>query len=723
VGVSYSSAVGDLDGDGDLDYVTSNIGEPIALYRNRADEGHRIAVRLVGRGGNRFGLGARVEIQAGESKQVRELSIASGYLSSDQPIVHFGLGEEEKVDRLTVRWPSGAVQEFGDLAVGQHYTIQEPEVEEKPAPPIEGKQGGQTLFAKTQILKGSGRDEKLYDDFSSQPLLPNKLSQLGPGMAWGDVDGDGDADVYFGRSAGLGGAIYFNEGRGKFVVEDFEPFDEHAKCEDMGALFFDADGDGDLDLFVASGSNEWPAGDQLYRDRLYLNDGSGKFATAPAGTLPDLTESSSAVSAADFDRDGDLDLFVGTRVIPGRYPVSPKSRLLRNEGGRFVEVTGEVAPGLLEAGLVTGALWSDANGDGWIDLLLAREWGAPALFLNVEGKLSDRTDEAGCAELTGWWNGIAAGDVDGDGDLDYAVSNFGLNSKYRATREQPSVLFYGDLDGSGVSRLVEAEWEGAKCYPRRGRSCSVHAMPSLGDRFGSFKDFALASLEEIYPRRLLDAAQRFEASTLESGLLLNDGSGKFSFRPFPAFAQISAGFGVVLEDVDGDGILDCVLAQNFFHPQLETGALDGGIGLVLKGDGKGSFQPVPATTSGIVVPHDARSLARVDVDGNGAQDLVFGVNEGDPQVYLSRQRGRVRVRLEGKGANRAAIGAHILLRFKDRRSQGFELTAGSSYLSQGPPVLSVVSAEVASLRIRWPDGTTSDHEWEGGANTVTIAQP
>ena len=294
----------------------------------------------------------------------------------------------------------------------------------------------------------------------------------------------------------------------------------------------------------------------------------------PRTRSADLRDSGSVATASDFDRDGDLDLFVGGRVIPGQYPLAPNSRLLRNEKGKLIDVTDKLAVGLRTSGLVTSALWSDVDQDGWIDLLVTHEWGPVKLFRNDRGRLVDQTENAGLATTLGWFNGIAAADFDGDADIDYVVTNFGLNTKYHASPQAPARLFYGDFEGKGKMRLIEAEYEDGSLFPVRGKSCSTRAMPFLGNKYTKFNEFALASVEDIYSQKCLNDAHEFTATTLVSGVLINDGGGHFEFRPLPRIAQISPGFGVVLEDVNADGNPDIYLAQNFFSPQPETGHMD-----------------------------------------------------------------------------------------------------------------------------------------------------
>jgi hypothetical protein len=730
LGVSFGAAFGDLDADGDLDIVVNNYGEPAAVYRNRSPaERHAIRVRLRGTASPSWGIGATVRLRAGGLEQMRYLTVERGYMAADEPVLHFGLGGEVRVERLEVEWPSGRRQRFEDLAADRLYTITEPGDEASPrggddAPAARAA----PLFERAAILAGAGRKEREFDDFAREPLLPNRLSRLGPGLAWGDIDGDGDDDLYLGGSAGNAGALHVNEGGGRFVERHVAAFAEDREREDMAPLFLDADLDGDQDLYVVSGSTECEPESELLRDRLYVNDGAGGFARAPADALPDLRTSGSVACAADFDRDGDLDIFAGGRCIPGRYPLVPESHLLVNGGGRFTLAGDDVAPGLRRAGLVTSALWSDADGDGWTDLLVACEWGPVRLFRNEEGTLRERTLEAGLARRLGWWHGIAGGDVDGDDDNDYAVTGFGLNTKYKASPEEPELLYYGDLDGSGRPQIVEAKFEGEVCYPRRGLSCSSAAMPAIRERLKTFHDFASAPLAGIYaPGRLAEAA-RLEANTLESGILIADG-GRFRFSPLPRLAQIAPAFGVVLADLDIDGALDLALAQNFFWPERETGRLNGGVGLFLSGDGRGRFEPLWPERSGVLIPGDARGLTTADADGDGRLDLVAAVNDGDPVVLANRARtgGRfLLVRLRGRPGNPTAAGAVVRIERDGASALTAEVHAGGGYLSQSSSRLAFglgTAASARAVRVRWPSGRLSTHPVPGGALEVTVVEP
>lgn len=709
-GMSFAAATADFDLDGDPDLAVVNMDEPVTLYRNDLSTAPRVSVGLVGKMSNRFGMGARLEAKVNGVWQQRWLRSLSGFKSGDEPVAHFGLGAAKEIEELVIFWPSGTRQVVKNLAAGKRYLIEE-----------EGEPSTATitrtpLLREAETLAGAKHGEQEFDDFQFQPLLPNQLSRLGPGTAWGDIDGDGDEDFFIGGGCGFFGQLHINQGNGTFRERlGWCGAAVDRGCEDMAALFFDADGDHDLDLFVASGGVEAPPGHPIHADRLYLNDGAGNFAKSPTA-IPGKPFSSGPACACDFDRDGDLDLFVGGRVIPGQYPTAPGSRLLRNDGtGKFEDATSTLAASLAKTGMVTGALWSDADNDGWLDLLLTQEWGPVAFYRNVGGQLNEATEAAGLSELTGWWNGVTGGDFDGDGDIDYAVSNFGLNTKYHASAEKPALLYYGDLDGSGKKRIVEAEFEGSICYPIRGKSCSTHAMPSLARKFGSYEKFAIAELADIYSKDRLAAAQRYEAKVLESGILLNEGKARFVFRPLPSLAQIAPGFGLVACELNGDGHLDLVIAQNFFTPQAETGRMDGGLSLVLTGKGDGSFEALLPRESGVSLFGDAASLTVADSNWDGNPELHFGVNAANARSYAGSNGKVLAVRFP------ARPGTRMTLTTEGEKPQTLEYYAGSGYLSQSAPVFFFASPKKkALLQVRWPDGEKKAYTVPPGATRIPL---
>jgi hypothetical protein len=728
--VSFGAALADLDRDGDLDLVVNHVGEPVSVYRNRSAGAHALLVRLVGRASERNGVGAAIEVETASARQVRRLFTAAGYMSANEPLAHFGLGEAETLERLTVRWPSGHVQAFEGLAADQLYTVTEPrgpaggdpvERARSEARPTGSGPSGPRL---TEVGLAHGLDRRVsepaFDDYAVQPLLPAKLSRQGPGLAWGDADGDGDDDLFVGGPAGVPGQLLRRADSGFEAVAG--PWSEDAASEDTGALWLDADSDGDLDLIVASGGVEHTPGDPALRDRLYLSDGTGGFRRAPLDALGATAEASGALAAGDLDGDGDLDLFVGARSVPGRYPLVPNSRLLLNDGGRFEDVTAERAAGLARVGLVTGALWSDADLDGRADLFVTNEWGPVAFWRNTGGRLVDGTVAAGLSERTGWWNGVTAGDLDGDGDQDYVVANAGLNTKYTASSEKPLALFFGDFEGAGGENLIEAKSGQDELLPVRGLSCSAGAMPSVGERMPTYRDFASASLDEIYPGGVLEAALRLEVTELASGVLMNesaDGALRFAWRPLPRRAQISPTQGSVVTDLDGDGHADLACAQNFYWREPETGRWNGGLGAVLSGDGTGALRWMDAAESGFVVPGDARALTVCDLDGDAAPDLVVARNDERLLAFTHANagaEGRLAVRLKGPPGNPSCVGARVTV-----GGRAIELAAGSGVLSQSGPV--VFFGAGTEVHVTWPSGEQSTHAARAGGGRLELTHP
>ncbi len=731
LGISYGASTADFDGDGRLELLVANLVDPLSFYHNKGSKGNRIVFELLGTQSNKFGIGTTITLKVDHEKMVRQLFPSGGYLDGDDSILHFGLGEAKKVDSVTVEWPSGQTQIFKGLDVNHKYTITEP-VEKLAKPdPVMSLAPKAPMFTASKALKGFKHVEVEFDDYARQPLLPFKLSQLGPGQAWGDIDGDGDPDFYLAGAAGQSGQLFRNATKPgdkeiQLIPDPVVIFVEDAGFEDMGCLFVDVDSDGDLDLYVGSGGVETAAQGDILRDRLYLNDGKGSFQRAPENALPDVKESTGIVAAADFDHDGDLDIFAGARSVPGQYPSHPKNILLRNNGGTFEIVTDAFAPNLAGAGMVTSALWSDVDSDGWIDLLVTCDWGPVKLFRNRNGESLDEAPETetGFENLTGWFQGINGGDIDNDGDIDYVVTNLGRNTQYQATAKKPELIFFGDFEGNGKSNIVEALFEEVNgktvCYPRRGKSCSTHAMPSLG-RIPTYDAFAKATLPEIYGINVLQDSLLLKATNLDSLVLINDGKGNFTISPLPHLAQISPGYGVTLTDIDLDGRTDCYIAQNFFTPQEETGDFDSGLGLLLRGSGdtKNPFTPVWPKESGLEIPGDAKSLSAVDVNLDGRSDFVIGMNNAEPIVFLNQHENKqthpLRIRLNGTKGNARSIGARVTVTVSGIASQTAEIYAGGSYLSQtNTDLIFAIPKESDSkkvkVHIRWPDGVNSEIE-------------
>ena len=713
-GMSFGAAVADLDRDGDLDLVVNNLNEPASVYRNDSSSGGRVLLRLEGRASNSNGVGATVRIETSDGVQVRQLSPTRGFMSADEPLLHFGTGSVTRLQKMIVSWPSGIEQVYEDIPVNRMYTITENEqTTDVPAAVKE-----EPLFERVSdvgLTRHSHR-ELFYDDYATQPLLPAKLSQLGPGVAWGDANGDGTDDVFIGGAAGESGVLYIAESGKNYRPASSGPWDAHSDREDLGVLWLDVDADNDFDLLVASGGVEVPQGDADLGNRLYLNDGSANFHSAPVDRLPQTFESTGVVSAADFDRDGDLDVFVGGRAVAGEYPLSPGSQLLRNDGGLFVDVTDDLAAGLRRIGMATSALWTDADNDGDSDLMVTLEWGAVHFFENVDGRLTDQTRRAGLDARKGWWNSITSVDLDNDGDSDYVITNVGLNTKYHASSDEPATLYYGDFTGAGRSNLVEAHWEDDTELPVRGLSCSSGAMPFIADEFGTFDAFARADIDQLLSPAKIETAERFTATELRHGVLRNKGDSTFDFELLPMLAQIAPAFGVVSGDFDLDGNLDIYLVQNSFAPQPETGRMDGGLSLLMLGDGTGGLRAVWPNASGLIVPGDAKSLTVSDVDKDGLADFVVGRNDDSVLVFRSRYPAEsteghpITVRLSGRPGNPSGVGARLRAVRADGSHQSTEIHGGSGYLSQSVATVFLANPSanpIEELWVSWPSGIES----------------
>lgn len=725
-GISYGSAMADFDRDGDLDLVYTNVDAPVSLYRNDSPTGESIVVELKGVEGNRHGIGAQIVARTGQGTQTRRLAVARGALSSSEPIMHLGLGDDTRVERLEVRWPGGQVQVWEDLPAGHRHVITEPGVADGPTPAVAGRPVDDGLFRDEADTLGVDfvNRERVFNDMVRQSLLPHKMNTLGGGIAWGDANGDGAPDLFLAGAAGISSALYLNNGEGLFTRSpDQQPWDAAIEIEQMAPVWIDVDRNGSMDLVVSSGSVEADPGSDDLRSRLYLNDGDALFREASLEQMDLPPFSASVVSAADYDRDGDLDLFIGGRVVPGEYPTAPISALLENRDGTLVDVTDTVCPDLRRLGMVTAALWTQATGDERPDLLIAGEWMTLRLFRN-EGTLVEATEGTGLEEYPGWWNSLTGADLNGDGAMDYVAGNTGLNTKYHPSPEHPAHLYYVDYEGTGKPRIVEGKFEGENLLPVRGRSCSSLAMPSLKEKFPTFNDFAVALLPEIYTEEKLDDALHLTATELASGVFLNDGQGRFSFHPLPRLAQAAPIFGIGAADFTGDGFMDLVVVQNFHGPQVETGRYDGGLSLLLVGDGTGRFTEALPAESGIAISGEGRGVALADWNSDGRPDLlVTRINE--PVLALAnRGEGKsVAVSLIGSRGNRDAVGARIKARFKDGSVRAAEVYAGSGYLSQAeslcffgypfenPPI---------SFEVTWPNGAQTEHPFAVGLSRFVI---
>ncbi len=623
---SNGSAYADLDNDGDLDLVVNNINDAAFIYRNNSEKlDHSNFIRIIPvadvHGKNI--LNTKVWIEADNQQQYHEITSVRGMYSTSEHIAHFGIGSAKKVEKIKLLWPDGKVNTMKNQKANQVIKLKYSDaVAEKPADVTEAEK---PLF--TNVTQEIGlvirHAENIFDDFDKQMMLPHKLSDRGPALAVGDVNGDGLDDIYMGGSAGNEGRLFVQNADGSFAVIPFPSLKDDRKCEDRYALFFDADADGHHDLYIVSGGNEYRPGAPEYQDRLYLNDGQGNFAKSP-DALPKITISGSKVLALDFDQDGDIDLFIAGQHIPWNYPDPASSMLLRNDGGKFTDVTKSIAPALNKIGMVNDAVWEDYDGDGWADLILVGEW-IPLTILKFDGKkYNNVTKNMGLSETSGWWFSIAAGDMDNDGDIDFVLGNLGLNYGYKATKDHPFHIFADDFDNNGKKDLVLAQYEGDKLYPVRERNRSVEQVPLLQEKFSRFRDFAMADVYEIYGKDNLNRSLKYTAKTFASMYVENLGNGQFKFSELPVQAQFSNVNDIIIYDYNNDGNPDMLLAGNLYGTEYETVRADAGIGLILLGDGRGNFKPLNPQESGIMLPYDVKKLSWFDY-GN-EKVVVAGCN-------------------------------------------------------------------------------------------------
>jgi len=676
---SNGAAYVDLDNDGDLDIVTNNMDAPAHVYKNKTNDAGKtslnnfLRVQLKGTDKNTLATGSTVKISYGENVQVRYLSTVRGFESSVEQALHFGLGKNQAIDSLSVTWPDGRVTVQKNIKANSFLKINyndgnfiQPAKSIPPSPAL--------FTSLSSASLGIDYKDKHPDfvDFNFERLIPRKYSENGQGIAVADVNNDGLEDFFIGGAFQQAGKIYIQNANGKFTGK---PISKYADgVVDAGSLFFDADGDGDADLYVVSGGNQFTDGNKRYQDRLYKNNGKGDFAIDTTA-LPVMISSGSCVVAADYDKDGDLDLFVGGGVKPGFYPQCSKSYLLRNDKGHFTDVTESIAPGLQKIGIVTGALWTDVDNDNQPDLMITGEWMPVTVFKNDRKNFSNITSQSGLSESNGLWQSLVAGDFDNDGDMDYIACNWGLNCPYQCSREKPMNICYQDFDKNGTTDPIMSYYEDGQNYPVVSLDYMVEQLPVLKKQFLNYADYAKATTEKILEVFKTTSPPTLTCKTLASAFIENKGNGKFEIKKLPQQAQIAPLFGIQTIDINHDGNLDLMAVGNFYWTDVVIGKYDALKGLTMLGDGKGNFKPLNLNQSGFIVDADARALARVETKNNRS---LFVISQVLDSVKLFRQNNAVASKRIYPNQNES----YAVLYLDGNKKQKLELSYGSGYLSQ-----------------------------------------
>ena len=704
---SNGAAYADLDNDGDLDMVINNINEEAFLYENTINNKNKtganyLQIEFKGGKDNLNGLGAFAEIFYNKGqKQVYENSPYRGYLSSIDSRAFFGLGDVTVIDSVIIKWPENKKQVLKDVKTNQLLSvdIKNADIEDTW---INYPIAKNTLFTEVTNSLGVNYQHRENDfiDFDRERLLPHKLSQYGPGLAAGDIDGNGLDDICIGGSVGFPGKFLLQQANGKFFIKDMP----ERKVENRGILFFDADNDGDLDLYCASGSNEFPANSENYQDCFFVNDSKGNF-TSDSSALPVNLTSKSCAIANDFDNDGDLDLFVAGRCLPGKYPLPVNSFIYRNDAKngkiKFTDVTANLATGLQNIGMVCDARWTDFDNDGWTDLLVCGEWMPVTFFKNNRGKFENVSFQSGINDQLGWWNSITSGDFDNDGDIDYIAGNLGENSFFRASDQYPVNMYAKDFDKNGsldgiVTIFLKDKNGVKKEYTALNRDDIVSQLPPLKKKFLTYKAFANADIHQMFTADEMKGALILHANNFKSCYIKNNGGGKFELVPLPAIAQLGPLNGMIADDFNSDGNLDVVIIGNDYGNEVTDGRYDGVNGLTLLGDGQGNFITQTILQSGFFVPGDAKALIKLRGPDNNYL-VAASQNRGPLKLFNHKSPNQKLISLQ-------PLDVSVLVMYKNGKKQKREVNYGSSFLSQSSRFLNVDN-NVVSVEIKDTKGT------------------
>jgi small nuclear ribonucleoprotein (snRNP)-like protein len=689
---SYSNgaAYADLDNDGDLDIVTNNINEPASIYENRlyADGNsfsshHYLRIKLNSDLQSGIGLGYIVTAYVDGQSIYTDHSVYHGFLSTVDPMIHIGLGTAEEVDSLIISRPDGRIFTKYNIRGDQIIEISDEQFSDLPNPDYNSSGSDLKKLAFNPIQNDIGinyfHEEDPFNDFNFQPTLPYQLSQSGPAISVADLDGNGEFDFYIGGSKKYQGSFYFQQD-GRFQSEQL--IDDNAIwSEDQGTLLFDIEGDGDIDLLVVSGSVEQEMKSLSYRDRIYLNNGDGKF-TPSNNTLPGHVNPGTCIKGADIDQDGDIDLFIGGGPYPGHYPNSAPSHILRNDSEPnkpvFTDITSTYCPMLQEVGLVKDALWTDFNNDTKMDLILVAEWMPITVLENQGDQLVDITLRTGIENHSGWWNSLAGGDFDNDGDIDYLAGNHGLNSFYKANTDEPLTAYASDFDNNGRTDIVLAGFakdiDGSrKVFPVHFRNDLNKQIDLMRKRFPSFKSYSEATIDSMFSRDELQDAKKLMVNYLESSYIENLGNGKFRMIPLPLKTQFAPVFGMLTGDFNHDQFLDVLVVGNFFGNNPFWGKMDALNGLLLLGKGNGQFDVLEYAKSGFLVPGDAKAIVDMPLS-NGEQLILVSQNQDSLKAFTSKYRRDI-IELDNNDI-------YADIKFEDGSIRKQEFYYGNTYLSQ-----------------------------------------
>ena len=614
---SNGSSYSDLDNDGDLELIVNNIDAPASIYNNNSDNNY-IKLQFADYKKNTFGLGTKATLFYKDQKQYQELTLSRGFQSSVSPKLNFGLDSNINIiDSIKVQWPNNRITILKNVVADTLLTVNYSENTSL----LSNLNNSDTpkLFNSSPKLPFKFKHtENEFDDFNIEVLLPHKTSSFGPNVSVGDLNGDGKDDFFMSGSFSYSSAIFFQNDKGGFTRQNFDFLKKDAFSEDLGSLIFDADNDGDNDIYVVSGGNEFSYLSKKLQDRLYINNGSGNFIKSE-NSIPSMITSGQSVIGNDFDKDGDIDLFISGRLVPGNYPYPANSYLLENVSKtgkpKFIDVTETKASFLQKLGLATSASFTDINSDGWEDLVVVGEWMPIKIFINEKGnRFSDKSKEYGLSDTSGWWFSVKSADFDKDGDQDLIVGNLGLNYKYKADTEETFDIYFNDFDGNKKNDIVLSYFNDGKKYPVRGRECSSQQIPTIKKKFKDYDSFSKATLEDVYGEKL-NKSLHYSVKSFSSIYLENKG-GSFKTHKLPNEAQISPINQILIDDFDNDSHIDILVAGNLYGSEVETPRADAGRGLYLKGDSKGNFKPLEIRNSGLNIDGDTKDLDIISIQGN-----------------------------------------------------------------------------------------------------------